>query len=200
MPALTTTDVAITPVVTPTNICNYWVLDTTLPKVSMEAEYKAGWSLDETIPVVQFEAALARKWAFNETLPIAVLEAEVITRIEYVPDEEVGLYFSAADVVVLPYTESYQSAVLYMAYSFARPVVASAVGGLTEVVEDGRTGLLVPPADASQLANGLLAFLKDTAAARAMGERGRVLVETKFGWPEIARQTAEVYRGVLRKG
>lgn len=125
------------------------------------------------------------------------LADKVLTRIEYVPDDEVGVYYSAADVVALPYTEAYQSAVLYMAYSFARPVVASAVGGLAEVVEDGVTGLLVPPADVNRLASALLILLQDTEMARAMGKRGRVLVETKFGWPEIARKTATVYDEVL---
>jgi D-inositol-3-phosphate glycosyltransferase len=127
------------------------------------------------------------------------LADRVLTRIEYVPDEEVGVYYSAADVVALPYTEAYQSAVLYMAYSFARPVIASTVGGLAEVVEDGVTGLLVPPADVNQLANALLALLQDTEMAKVMGEQGRMLVETKFGWPEIARKTAAVYAQVLRR-
>ncbi|MBC8512318.1 MAG: glycosyltransferase family 4 protein [Dehalococcoidia bacterium] len=125
------------------------------------------------------------------------LTDKVLTRIEYVPDEEVGLYYSAADVIALPYTESYQSGVLYMAYSFAKPVVASSVGGLAEVVEDGVTGLLVPPADVNRLASALLILLQDTEMARAMGEQGQVLVETKFGWPEIARKTATVYEEVL---
>jgi glycosyltransferase involved in cell wall biosynthesis len=125
------------------------------------------------------------------------LADRIITRIEYVPDEEVGYYFSSADVVALPYTEAYQSGVLYMAYSFAKPVVASAIGGLAEVVEDGVTGLLVSPADVNQLSNSLLAFLKDKQRSRTMGERGQMLVETKFGWPEIARKTAAVYAEAL---
>jgi glycosyltransferase involved in cell wall biosynthesis len=84
-----------------------------------------------------------------------------------------------------------------MAYSFARPVVASAVGGLAEVVEDGMTGLLVPPADVDRLASALLTLLQDQEMARMMGEKGQSLVETKFGWQEIARQTVEVYKEVL---
>ncbi len=121
------------------------------------------------------------------------LVPQVLTHITYVPDEQVGTFFSAADVVALPYTESYQSAVLYMAYSFARPVVASAVGGLTEVIEDGVTGLLVPPADVKQLAKALLVLLKDTVMAQAMGKQGRALVESRFGWAEIARKIVAVY-------
>jgi D-inositol-3-phosphate glycosyltransferase len=127
------------------------------------------------------------------------LADKVLTRIEYVPDEQVGLYFSAADVVALPYTEAYQSAVLYMAYSFAKPVVASAVGGLAEVVEDGATGLLVPPTHVNRLADALLVLLLDPEAAEALGEQGRTLVERKFGWPEIARKTVAVYTEVFHK-
>jgi glycosyltransferase involved in cell wall biosynthesis len=125
------------------------------------------------------------------------LTDKVLARIEYVPDGEVGVYFSSADVVALPYVKAYQSAVLFMAYSFTKPVVASAVGGLTEVVEDGVTGLLVPPADVDQLTHALLTLLQDKESSRVMGERGQVLVETKFGWPEIARRTASVYAEAL---
>lgn len=125
------------------------------------------------------------------------LADRVMARIEYVPDEEVGAYFSAADVVVLPYTESYQSGVLYMACSFSKPVVASAVGGLAEVVEDGVTGRLVPPGEPESLAEALLHMLGDLDRAREMGKRGRRLVETKFGWASIAQQTADVYAEAL---
>jgi len=122
---------------------------------------------------------------------------KVVTRIEYIPDEEVGLYFSAADVVILPYTESYQSAVLYMAYSFAKPVVASAVGGLAEAVEDGVTGFLVPPANVDRLARASLGLLSDVGWARRIGQQGKILAETEFGWPGIARKTVEVYAETL---
>lgn len=127
------------------------------------------------------------------------LADHVVTRIEYVPDDEVGIYYSAADVIALPYTEAYQSAVLYMAYSFGKPVVASTVGGLAEIVEDGTTGLLVPPDDINSLASALFTLLQDEKMARSMGERGQLLVETKFGWSEIARKTAAVYQEILGK-
>jgi len=133
-------------------------------------------------------AALIGRWNLSD---------RVHTRIEYVPDGELGWYYSAADVVVLPYTEVYQSAVLYMAYSFERPVVASAVGGLAEVVRDGETGLLVPPADPPALAKALLRLLGDLDLARQMGRQGKHLVETEFSWSAIAKRTAEVYAHAL---
>ncbi len=73
----------------------------------------------------------------------------------YVPNEEVPLYFSAADVVMVPYVSATQSGIVQMAYGFRTPVIATAVGGLPEVVSDGQTGYLVPPADASALAGAV---------------------------------------------
>jgi hypothetical protein len=65
----------------------------------------------------------------------------------FIPDGEVSLYFSAADLVVLPYESATQSAIVPIAYAFERPVLATRVGGLPEAVRDGETGLLVEPHD-----------------------------------------------------
>ena len=66
------------------------------------------------------------------------------------------------------------------------PVVASAVGGILEVVEDGATGLLVPPHRPADLAAALNALLDDPARARAMGQAGRKRVEEHFSWASVA--------------
>jgi starch synthase len=82
-------------------------------------------------------------------------------------------------------------------------VVASAVGGIPEVVEDGVTGSLVPydAADPTAfevaLAAALNAALADPDRAAEMGRRGRERAERLFAWPEIARRTVDVYRSVL---
>src|SRR5262249_1977041 len=65
----------------------------------------------------------------------------------YVPVEEVGYYFAASDVVALPYVEVSQSGVLLLAYSSSKPVVVTDTGGLSEIVEVGRSGLVVPAKD-----------------------------------------------------
>src|SRR5262249_3834736 len=76
------------------------------------------------------------------------------------------------------------------------PVVASAVGGIPEIVEDGRTGLLVPPADPAALAAAVNALLADPARARALGQAGRRRVLDRFTWAHTARQTLAVYQRV----
>jgi glycosyltransferase involved in cell wall biosynthesis len=72
-------------------------------------------------------------------------------------------------------------------------VVASAVGGILEVVKDGETGVLVPPARPDALAEALRRVLDDPALARAMGRAGRKRVEEKFSWTSVAARTQEVY-------
>lgn len=76
----------------------------------------------------------------------------------YIPNEELGLYFSAADVVVLPYVDATQSGVTQLAYGFEKPVITTSVGGIPEVVKNGETGLLVPPKDSKALAEAIVHF------------------------------------------
>lgn len=116
--------------------------------------------------------------------------------LRYVPVEEVAGLFAASDVVVFPYLMIYQSGALQVAYSFGKPVVATDVGGLSEAVSDGETGLLVPPRDADALARALAALLGDTERARRMGERGRELSETAYSWEGIARKVRQVYQAL----
>jgi glycosyltransferase involved in cell wall biosynthesis len=81
---------------------------------------------------------------------------------QYVPNEDLGLYFGAADAVVLPYQDATQSGVAQLAFAFRRPVIASRVGGLSEAVDEGKTGVLVEPGSAGSLARGLLCFFRAT--------------------------------------
>jgi alpha-maltose-1-phosphate synthase len=72
-------------------------------------------------------------------------------------------------------------------------VVASAVGGIPEVVDDGRTGLLVPPDDDAALATALNSLIADPARAAEFGARGRARAVAEFSWDSIAAQTAALY-------
>jgi starch synthase len=78
-------------------------------------------------------------------------------------------------------------------------VVASAVGGIPEVVDDGRTGLLVPPDDPAALAGALNALVADPARAAAMGRAGRERAIAEFAWTAIAAQTAGLYSSLVTR-
>jgi len=122
---------------------------------------------------------------------------DVITHLRFVPYKEMAAYFCAADVVVLPYLKTYQSAVVFTAYTFGRPVIATATGGLLEAIEEGKSGYVVPPADEQVLAEAICEMLSDEARMAQMGDYARHLAKTKYAWPDIARATLEVYRSLV---
>jgi glycosyltransferase involved in cell wall biosynthesis len=78
----------------------------------------------------------------------------------YVPNEEVNLYFSVADVVVLPYISATQSGIIQIAYGFDIPVITTNVGGLPDVVKNGKTGFIVPPEDANALSKAIVSYFE----------------------------------------
>lgn len=86
------------------------------------------------------------------------LESNIRVVNEYVPNEEVGKYFNISDVVILPYRSATQSGILNIAYGFSKPVVVTKVGGLTESVEDGKTGIVVDEAKPEKIAGAIKKF------------------------------------------
>ncbi len=88
-------------------------------------------------------------------------ESAVVVVDKYMPNEEIGSYFSAADLVVQPYISATGSGVIQTAFGFNKPVIATTVGSLPEVIEDGKTGYLVRPRDPDELAKAILRFFRD---------------------------------------
>lgn len=86
------------------------------------------------------------------------IDRSVTVNSDYVANDKVGLYFSAADVVMLPYISATQSGIAQIAYNFNKPVIATNVGGLAEVVRDGVTGLVVPPQNPDALKDAVLRY------------------------------------------
>lgn len=120
------------------------------------------------------------------------LQEHVTVINRYVPNEEVGLYFSAADVVVLPYAAATQSAVVQIAFCFDKPVITTAVGGLVEAVEDGVTGLLVPPRDATALADAIVRYFEDGLQECLAANIATDRVKSTFSWDRLVALIEEL--------
>ena len=107
--------------------------------------------------------------------------------------EDVPRIMAALDVMTLPSLWEGFGLVLLEAMAVGRPIVASRVSAIPEIVVDGETGLLVPPRDADALAQALLALLRDPQRATEMGRRGQVRLEQEFTVERMVAQTEAVY-------
>jgi len=106
-------------------------------------------------------------------------------------------YYAAADVVVTtPWYEPFGLTPLE-AMACGRPVIGSAVGGLTYTIRDGETGYLVPPRDPDALAERLAYMLSQPELRRRLGRAARRRVEREFTWPTVAERTAALYERLL---
>ena len=131
--------------------------------------YKGLMTLLDALPIVAREMDLTTlvvgefyedEKPYREKVASLALGDRLRVVSEYVPNEDVALYFSAADVVVLPYLSATQSGIVQIAYNFDKPVIATNVGGLPEVVIHQRTGLIVPPNDPQALAKAIVEFFQ----------------------------------------
>jgi glycosyltransferase involved in cell wall biosynthesis len=117
---------------------------------------------------------------YDDMLRALGLEQRVRVVDRYVANEEVGTYFRAADVVVLPYVTATQSAIVATAFSFERPVIVTRVGGLPDLVEAGVTGYVVAPQNPEELAHAIERFYVEGAGERmAQAIRARA---DRFTW------------------
>lgn len=102
---------------------------------------------------------------------------------DFIPNDEVRIYFSAADCVVLPYRSATQSGITQVAYHFGKGMVATNVGGLPEMVKDGETGVICEP-DATSVADGLLRFF--TPGSIPQLEQNLAAAKAKYSWRAFA--------------
>ncbi len=110
---------------------------------------------------------------------------------KYIPDSEVSNYFSAADVVALPYRTASQSGVTQMAYSYDLPVVVTKVGGLPEIVDEGQSGFTIEPENPTELAN----ILEKNLKAGTFLEMATYIkkFKQKFSWEYFVNGIESVY-------
>jgi glycosyltransferase involved in cell wall biosynthesis len=121
---------------------------------------------------------------------------DIICVNEYIPFEKINSYFLASDLVVLPYIKTYTSGILLAAYAAGRPAIVTDTGALSEVVEVGKSGFIVPPKDVNALAQAIMKALSDPDHMEEMGNYAKHLSETVYSWSNIALKTINVYQSL----
>lgn len=128
-----------------------------------------------------------------------------VTFAGFVDDDQLAGYYRACSMLVLPAvfdrkgdTEG-QGVVLVEAMSFGKPVIASGIGGIRDVVVDGETGILVPEKECDRLSAAIIRLLDDREMARAMGSRGYERYHETYRWEAITDKWIDLYSTLIEK-
>jgi D-inositol-3-phosphate glycosyltransferase len=126
---------------------------------------------------------------------------QVILRIQFIPDDEMELYLKGADVLVLPYKEIFQSGVLFLAYSFGLPVVATDVGSFREEIVEGSTGFLCKPGDPTELAKAIETYFGSDLFRNLKVHRPELkdYANANHSWRAVAELTCNAYAKMLER-
>ena len=125
------------------------------------------------------------------------LRDRVANAVGFVPPAELGRYYERAAVVVCPSHREGYGVVAREAMAHGRPVVASSVGGLLDAVEDGVTGIRVPPRDPVALRAAIENLLGDVALRQRLGAAAREVSRERFSWSAASAATLQAYRDAL---
>lgn len=138
--------------------------------------------------------------AIRSTIGQDVSSGRVIQAIQYIPDADTEVYFKAADVVVLPYTSIFQSGVLFLAYSFGLPVIATNVGSFEEDVIVGQTGFLCKPCDSVDLARVIESYFESGLFNSLDASRRQIRdhVRARHSWDLVGEMIQGVYNEWLK--
>lgn len=135
----------------------------------------------------------------QESVDNCFSKGQVLLKAEFIADEEMELYFKAADVLVLPYKEIFQSGILFVAYRFGLPVIATDVGSFREDIIEGRTGFICKAADPGDMAKAVETYFASDLF-RNLRVRRHELIEYAnaiHSWSAVAKVTQNAYARML---
>lgn len=124
------------------------------------------------------------------------ISKNIIRHIRYIPDSEVLNYYSACDIVALPYRKIYQSGVLLMAMSFAKPVITSNIKGMTEVISSEDLGYTFESESIHSLSAQLHKALTDKKVSAQKANLGLELMSSDYSWEKIGKSTADLFHSI----
>jgi len=128
------------------------------------------------------------------------IRERILQKIEFIPDAETETYFKAADVAALSYVDIFQSGILFMAYNYGLPVIATDVGSFSDDIVEGKTGFVCRPRDSDDLARTLELYF-ESDLYQALDRRRHEIRDyalSRHSWGTVACLTKDVYSAVLR--
>lgn len=114
----------------------------------------------------------------------------------FVPHNKMPKYYQQCDIFCFPTLGEPFGKSIIEAMACGKPVIASNIGGPAEIIKNGETGILVPPAQPKILAEKILKLLKDKKTAKKMGEKGRKTIMQDFSWEKIAEKYHKLYNSL----
>src|SRR4030095_4978277 len=142
---------------------------------------------------VEYWSEIRRQIAASE------FQDQIIERIEHIPDEQTELYFKAADVLVLSYTQVFQSGVVFLGYSFGLPAIVADVGSLKDEIIEGKTVFVSTPRDSSDLARKIEEYFHSELFRNLETNRFQIkeYANERYSWSKVATMTTAIYSTLL---
>jgi len=137
----------------------------------------------------------------RELLREEVQRGRVLLRSEFIPDDQIEVYFKAADVLVLPYRHVYQSGVLFLGHSFGLPVLAADVGSLKDEITEGKTGFVFRPDDPIDLARAIERYFASDLFADLDSRRHAIrdYATERHSWNVVGQVIMRTYADILQR-
>lgn len=133
---------------------------------------------------------------YKEIIKKNLLENRVLLQTKFIPESEIALYFSAADVCVLPYRSGTQSGIEGVSYHFGLPVIVTDVGGLKETVEKYNTGLIVSRPEAALLKEAVKKYFEGDLSLRRSLETNIAEYKKQYSWDKFSGELEKFCKGI----
>lgn len=134
---------------------------------------------------------------YQDLIDSLELNSKVRCDIRFIDDEEIKYYFNAADIVALPYRQIYQSGVALLGIAYEKPIVATTEGEFLTVIQNNKTGILVPSENPDLFADALLWYINNPDKAREYAVACKKDIEQRLSWKNISALVKKVYEEVM---
>ena len=155
--------------------------------------------IKKKIPQVKLTIAGEGDLAPYEEYMTEDIKDNIVIVNRYLDEKEVAPFFQKASIVVIPYHEASSSGLVQCSYAFGKPLISTNVGAIPEVVENRRTGILIPPNNPGILAKEIVKLLKDDKKMKMLGENGYLKMKNFMNWDYQSKILQAEYKKLVEE-